>query len=147
MFIAYKCKHITSTALFRLKIDVLQSATCCSWVSLVRNFKSQTLNFENRKYVNVSHTRNGVAYIFFFISTDPLMEGNIALGKEKDTEYATQRYHKRHLNALCLLHLADCSVYPCSPRTINFYQFVFLAVFFFVVPPSRLLSHDQSGVN
>lgn len=75
--------------------------------------------------------RNGVAYIFFFISTDPLMEGNIALGKEKDTEYATQRYHQRHLNALCLLHLADCSVYPCSPRTINFYQFVFLAGFFF----------------
>lgn len=97
----------------------------------MRNFKSQTLNFENRKYVTVSHTRNGVAYIYiFFISTDPLMEGNIALGKEKDTEYATQRYHKRHLNALCLPHLADCSVYPCSPRTINFYQFVFLAVFF-----------------
>lgn len=63
------------------------------------------------------------------------MEGNIALGKEKDTEYATQRYHKRHLNALCLPHLADCSVYPCSPRTINFYQFVFLAGFFSSSPP------------
>lgn len=63
------------------------------------------------------------------------MEGNIALGKEKDTEYATQRYHKIHLNALCLLRLADCSVYPCSPRTINFYQFVFLAVFFFCSSP------------
>lgn len=131
MFIAYKCKHITSTALFRLKIDVLQSATCCSWVSLVRNLRVKLLilKIENMQLYQTRGT--GLPIYFFFISTDPLMEGNIALGKEKDTEYATQRYHQRHLNALCLLHLADCSVYPCSPRTINFYQFVFLAVFFF----------------
>lgn len=75
------------------------------------------------------------------------MEENIVLEKEKDTEYATQRYHRRRLNAVCLLHLADCSVFSLQPANHKLLSVCFLGRFFFLVPPSRLLSHDQSRVN